>query len=329
MNIKKAGKKIIALLLSILIFVFCTGSIFTPDKKGKLRDFLENEHMYRHMPIGPLENMYKINKLKTLKENYKYIAFTGKVTSISSDNKEIIVSDLGEGIKIDTSDPTVNSLVGTLGRENYVRVFGRIDSSKVYAEHLLSNPEVAYTTQEDLYYPDIVIEETKSITDLARDGHVTFEIPTIWMNEYAMGRLTNNNVNGYQFFLNVLEPQNTVFAEAFYIFYFNYEQYLDNPPDNPSEGDHEDLEKKVMDNILKNLSGSFDYDIDDIDIQNGDEIDYCQVVYRPEDRRDYRLEFTFRPDKKGLVCMLYLYYPNDDTTNHIQEVSYVINSVKN
>lgn len=329
MQFKSITKKISILLMVILIFVFTTGAWFTTDKKGRLRDSLENEHMYRHMPIGPLENMYKINKLKTLRESYKYIAFTGKIKSISYNKKEVVVFDSGEGIKVETSDANVVRIVGTLGVGDYVRVFGRIDSSKVYAERLLSNPEKNYTTQEDLYYPDVVIDATETITDLASDGHVTFEIPTTWMDEYVMGRLTNNNVNGYQFFLNAISPQNLNFPENFYIFYFNYEQYLDTPPVNPTEGDHEDLEEKVMNNVLQNLSGDFKYDIDDIDIQNGEELDYCQMVYKPADGRDYRLEFTFKPDNYGLVCMLYLYYPNDDTTNHIEEVSYVINSVKN
>ena len=329
MKLRSITKKVSILMMVILIFVFTTGAWFTTDKKGKLRDSLETEHMYRHMPIGPLENLYKLNKFKTLSDDYKYIAFTGRVRSISSNRKEIVVFESGEGIKVDTTNTAVSSVVGTLSVGRYIRVFGRIESSKVYAEHLLVDPEVEYTTQEDLYYPDIVIEETEQITDLARDGHVTFEIPTDWMDDYVMGRLTNNNVNGYQFFLNAIPPQNLSFPEIFYIFYFNYDQYLDTPPDNPTSGDHKDLEKIVMKNILQVLSGSFDVDVSAIKIQNGDSIDYCQTVYRPADGKDYRLEFTFRPDKKGLVCMLYLYYPNDDTTNHIEEVSYVINSVKN
>lgn len=329
MKLRSITKKVSILLMVMLIFVFTTGAWFTTDKKGKLRDSLENEHMYRHMPIGPLENMYKINKLKTLKENYKYIAFTGRIKSISSNKKEIVVFESGEGITIDTTNTAVNSIVGTLSVGRYIRVFGRIDSSKVYAEHLLVDPEVEYTTQEDLYYPDIVIEETELITDLARDGHVTFEIPADWMDEYSIGRLTNNNVNGYQFFLNAIEPQNLTFPENFYIFYFSYFQYLDPTPDDPTNGDHKDIEKVVVKNILEDLSGDFDIDITTIEIQNENDLHYCQTVYRPADGKDYRLEFLFKPDKKGLVCMLYLYYPNDDTTNHIEEVSYVINSVKN
>ena len=141
-------------------------------------------------------------------------------------------------------------------------------------------------------------------------------------------------MNGYQFFLHAIEPQDLEYPEIFYIFYFNYDQYLDAPPLKPTSGDHRDLEAVVLKNILQKLSGKFDIDIESIKIQKNYtdkdmKFDYCQTTYKPADGREYRLEFVFKPDNNGLVCMLYLYYPMYNTTNHIEEVSYVISSVNN
>ena len=61
------------------------------------------------------------------------------------------------------------------------------------------------------------------------------------------------------------------------------------------------------------------------DFQNyGDniKIDYCKTRYTV-DGKSYSLEFMFRPDGyKGLVCMLYLYFPREGSTNHIEEAAY-------
>ena len=334
MRLKSINRKIVILLMMVLIFVFTTGGWFTTDQQGRLRAFLETEHMYNYYPLSPLENMYHGNKNK--KDSFKsiltgtpYIAFTGYVNSISSNKKQINVFDSGSGIKIDTSKDDVKNIVSTIGIGSRVTVYGKIDSTEVDAEHLKVDSGVDYATQKRLYYPDNLIENCETINDLAKDLHVTFEIPSSWKSDSTTwGRLNNNNVGGYQFFLNTLD-QNWDNPEIFYIFYFSYETYLDKPPVNPTSGDHEDLEELVMRNILKNLSIDSKLDIDDFKIQNGTEVDYCLKNYRPKDGRDYRLEFTFKPDNKGLVCMLYLYYPNGDTNNHIHEVSYVINSVKN
>lgn len=334
MKLKNKAHKVTVLLLLVLIFVFSTGGIFTTDQQGRLRYFLENEHLYNYYPMSPLENLYNNNKnkknsFKSILTGTPYIAFTGKVKSISSNKKEIWVYDTGYGIKVDTSKEDVKSIVGNLYVGRKVTIYGKIDSTEVDAEHINVDTPLEYATQKSLYYPDKLADNYENINDLAKDMHVSFEVPSTWKSDPATwGRLNNNNVGGYQFFLNTLD-QNWDSPEFFYIFYFTYQTYLDKPPLNPTEGDHEDLEERVMDNILKSLSGSFKYDIDDVKIQNETEVDYCQMTYKPSDGKHYRLEFTFKPDNKGLVCMLYLYYPDDASSNHIHEVSYVINSVKN
>ncbi|MBR4777834.1 MAG: hypothetical protein IK007_09525 [Lachnospiraceae bacterium] len=333
---QKITKKTSILIVLIIIFIFCTAGILTTGKLGKLRSQLENEHMYRYFPMEHFEGSYAAanNSFKKFNKDLKYVAFTGRVRSISSNKKQIKVFYSKDGIAVDTSEESVKKIVESLNIGAYVTIYGKIDGSEVDAEHILVDSVIDYPFQDDLYYPDITIEESETITDLARDKHVTFEIPSTWKNEYVMGRLTNNDVNGYQFFLNAIEPQNLDYPEIFYIFYFNYDQYLDPPPHKPTPGDHRDLEAVVLKNILQKLSGKFDIDFESIKIQENytdkdTKFDYCQTTYKPLDGRDYRLEFVFKPDDNGLVCMLYLYYPMDDTTSHIEEVSYVISSVTN
>jgi len=333
----KLPKKTSILLASVMVFVFCTaGGLLTTGKMGKLRSQLENEHMYRYFPMEHFEGTYAAanNSFKKLNKDLKFVAFTGRVRSKASNNKSIKVFHSKEGITVDTSSEAMQKIVGSLSVGTYVTIYGKIDGSEVDAEHILVNSTIDYPFQDNIFYPDITIDDSETITDLARDKHVTFEIPSTWKNEYVMGRLTNNNVNGYQFFLNALEPQDLEFPEIFYIFYFEYDQYLDPPPENPTPGDHRDLEAVVLKNILQKLSGKFDIDMESIKIQENytdkdTKFDYCQTTYRPADGRDYRLEFVFKPDNNGLVCMLYLYYPLGGTLNHLAEVSYVISSVNN
>lgn len=334
MRLKSISRKMVILLMLILVFVFTTGGVVTTKSQGRLRDFLENEHMYQYYPLSPLENMYHNNKNK--KDSFKsiltgtpYIAFTGYVNSIASNQKQINVFESGSGIKIDTSKEEVKKIVSTIGFGSRVTVYGKIDGTEVDAEHIKVDSGVEYATQKRLYYPDNLLENCETITDLAKDQHVSFEIPSAWKSDLTTwGKLENNKVDGYQFFLNTLD-QNWDNPEIFYIFYFKYETYLDKPPVDPSGRDLMYIEKLIMRNILTKLPVTSEYEIDDFIIQNGAEVDYCLKNYRPKDGRDYILEFTFKPDNKGLVCMLYLYYPNGDTNNHIHEVSYVINSVKN
>ncbi|MBR4780130.1 MAG: hypothetical protein IK014_02080 [Lachnospiraceae bacterium] len=334
MKLKSITRKTVILLMLVLIFIFNTGGIWSTDMQGRLRDFLENEHKYNYYPINPLENLYynnknKKNSFKDILTGTPYIAFTGTIKSISSNRKEIKVSDNGAGIKIDTSKDAIKGIVGSLYVGRKVTVYGKTDGTELDAEHISVDPLIESPTQKELYYPDKIVDKCEIIDDLAKDKHVSFEVPLSWKNDPATwGRLENNNVGGYQFFLNTMD-QNWDVPEFFYIFYFSYKTYLDKPPVNPTTGDHKDIEKKVLANILKDLSGSFDYKLDDIKIQNGAGLDYCLTTYRPADGKHYRLEFTFKPDNNGLVCMLYLYYPEDNTSNHIHEVSYVINSVKN
>lgn len=168
----------------------------------------------------------------------------------------------------------------------------------------------------------------RELTDMCADGHVSVKVPESWMDDYVVSRLTNNGISGYQFALNALEPVNTEYAEMFYCFYFDYETYLDKPPARPTDGDNEDIEKVIMKNILTGLEDTFRFKVNDLAAANGVEYDYCSVTYRPADNNDYRLEFVFRPDSTGIVCMLYLYFPKAGAVNHTDEVTYAVESVR-
>lgn len=168
----------------------------------------------------------------------------------------------------------------------------------------------------------------RELTDMCSDGHVSIKVPESFMDDYVVSRLTNNGISGYQFALNALDPVNTEYPEMFYCFYFDYETYLDKPPAKPTDGDNEDIEKVIMKNILTGLEDTFRYKVTDITAANGVEYDYSSVTYRPADNNDYRLEFTFKPDSTGIVCMLYLYFPKAGAVNHLDEVTYAVESVR-
>ena len=323
MRFKKMTKKLISIFMVMAIF-FCNSSAGAAEKTSRLRESLENDHMYFVLTPDVLG--------RTNIKNYddRFIAFSGliKYSSISGNSKKITVFGDSNSVTVDASATTVAGIVNQLTIGDRVTVYGQVDGSEVDAEHLMINLENEPSVLSSVFYPNKELDED-SVGDLARDGHVVFRLPAAWNNEYVMGRLTNNGVMGYQFFLNAISPQNRNYPENFYIFYFNYETYLDQPPLKPTAGDHQDIEELVINNILNPLAGDIEYDIDTLKLPDGSKFDYCSTVYKPIDGNDYRLEFLFKPDDKGLVCMLYLYYPNDSAVNHLREVSYVVQTLRN
>lgn len=323
MHLNTIGRKLTAILLVLLTFVSST-SVGAAQQTARLRSCLETEHMYQVLTPDVL------SKQSLKGRDDQFIAFTGliKYSSVEKNHKKITVYGDSIGVEVDTSSSAVIGTVGQLKLGDYVTVYGQVDGSEVDAEHLVVNPEKAPEILSYVFYPDKAYNE-KAVTDLARDGHVTFYLPESWDNEFVSGRLTNNDVNGYQFFLNAIYPQNLNYPENFYIFYFNYETYLDKVKKNPDSADIEDIEELVIDNILQVLSDNFKIDITTLKLSDGKKFDYCSTVYKPADGNDYRLEFLFKHDSTGFVCMLYLYYPNDYAVNHLKDVAYVVETLRN
>ncbi|MBR3580725.1 MAG: hypothetical protein IKO54_00055 [Lachnospiraceae bacterium] len=330
MSFKGFVKKFTACLLALMIVLFNT-SVGAAEKTARLRSCLETVHMYQVFPIDFITSMAAESPSR-FKDNYddRYMAFTGQVRfgSVSDNHKSVKVYGPNHYIEVDTSEQQVKNIAGLLKPGDYVTVYGQVDGKEVDAEYLYINPNFEIPSLKYVFYPDMIIDG-ETITDLAADGHVLFSLPEDWKNDYVMGRLTNNGVNGYQFFLNAISPQNLNYPENFYIFYFNYETYLNPVKKSPDKYDIWDNESIVIKNILSTLSGDSKPSMQRFDLQDGTYVDYYTTVYKPADGNDYRLEFMFKPDSTGLVCMLYLYYPNDGAVSHLREVSYLINSIKN
>lgn len=330
MSFRKFARKFIACLLALIICIFNTG-VGAAEKTARLRNCLETVHMYQVFPVDYLANMAARSKSR-FKEMYddRYVVFNGlvKFSSVADNHKSVKVYGSENYIEVDTSEQSVKNIVGTLKVGDSVTVYGKVDGAEVEAEYLVINQEVELPSLQYIFYPDLVIE-AETISDIAPDGHVSFDFPVEWKDTLVMGDLKNNGIKGYQFFLNALAPQNLTYAENFYIFYFTYETYLHPVKKNPDKYDVMDIEEIVVKNIIEELSGDFDADIQSIKLQDGTKLDYCSLVYKPADGNHYRLEFVFKPDSTGFVCMLYLYYPNDSAVNHLNEVAYLIQSIRN
>ena len=330
MSFKGFVKKFTACLLALVIVLFNT-SVGAAEKTARLRSCLETVHMYQVFPIDFITSMAAESPSR-FKSNYddRYLAFTGQVKfgSVSDNRKSVKVYGADHYIEVDTSEQQVINIAGLLKPGDYVTVYGQVDGKEVDAEYLYINPDFELPSLRYVFYPDLVMED-ETITDLAPDGHVSFSIPKEWKDQYVMGRLTNNGVNGYQFFLNAICPQNLTYPENFYIFYFTYDTYLYPVKKNPDKYDVRDIEGLVIKNIMEVVSADFKTDIQGVELQDGTDVDYCTMMYKPKDGNTYILEFVFKPDTTGFVCMLYLYYPNDGAVSHIREAAYVVNSVNN
>lgn len=332
-------RKIRALIIALIILSLSLGIVaYAADQTARLKAGLQSDFLYYSVAIGELNNGQANNK-KEFKKEYdkKFVVVSGEIKSdsVTSKGKKIMLYESGSQkvVNIDSSSKDVIDIANLLTSGSKITVFGKLsvtgfsdDSYEIIAQKI-SVGTSAVIPNHSYAYVDGKVYSGKRISDLS-DSQVTYYVPESWQNGYVKSALTNNDVKGYQYSLNAISPQNTDCPENFYIFYFNYETYLEKPPKNPTDGDNEDIEEVIIRNILQNLKDDFKISISDIKDANGVELDYFATTYRPKDGNDYRLEFVFKPTDKGIVCMLYLYYPKESAVRHVDDVVYVIETME-
>ncbi len=299
----------------------------------RLRYCLQNDHMYYSETILNLNVSQRADK-DQFKKDYddRYIVLSGvKINTISNNKKEITITDGNDTIcTVDTSDKEIKEIIGSLSVGDYIIVYGKLsvkgignDSYEIEAEHVVAHSSRSFQKGIYVFYSDDEYNGVL-ISDLSVRGNVKYRIPSTWNNEYVKDNNNNNGVKGYQYYLNAIAPINKLFPENFYIFYFENETYIVNNQENPSESFIKDVESKIVKNILQDDDRSVKIEV--IKDANGNEIHYYHLSYQIGDY-EYNLEFVFKPDKKGITCMLYLYYPNDAYVNHTRDVAYLIETM--
>lgn len=335
------NKKRIRIFCFISTVVLLTATLASPvyakDHSARLKDCLQSEYIYYATSIYNLNYEMYYNKAGFKKDfdNRCVVIYEDvKVESVSSYGYEMTVSDAaGNKCKINTSSPNVKAVAERLSNGNKVTVYGKItvtglrsDSYEIIARNIVLG-EKSFSAGSYVYDYEYVFDGVPE-ESITTSGNVTFSIPQSWMSDYSRAKLTNNGIKGFQYYLNSVEPLNMDYPEVFSIFYFNNETYLEKVPTNPTDGDNKDIEEAIVRNILQDLEGSFKIKMESFKDINGEKIDYYSTSYRPKDGHDYRLEFLFKPGKKGIVCMLYLYFPTEAAVNHVREAAYLVENLK-
>lgn len=327
--------KWLALLMS---FILATSSVaaMAADQNGRLKESLTDDYIYTAMSLDTLALSWKAgpdNFKARYDETHVLINGIARPSSVASGSKQItLYSDSGNSITVDMAGQNDFSLP-LISAGDTVSVYGKISVSlfgtsyKLVAEHAKLNYSRTFTSLTKLYYPDEIIDGV-TLNDIAPDKHVTFKVPDSWMDGYVCSRLTNNGIQGYQFSLNALPPYDTEYPEVFYIFYFSDETYLEAPPTDPTDGDNKDIEKVIEENILEELDDTSKIKISDLTTSNNKKLHYSSITYKPKDKNDYRLEFFYYPERRGITVMLYLYYPRESAIHHLREVTYVVDSLQ-
>lgn len=330
-------KKYYIICLAIVMSLMFSVAAEAAEQTARLKTCLQTDYMYYATTISALNDKQASDK-NGFEDNFddKYVVVLGeiKADSISKNYKSVTLYDkTGKSCTIDTSS-IVDTIKGlSVGKK--IAIYGKIavtgiksDSYEIAAKKIKVSPTEDFETGSYVFYADYAYKGTQ-VSDLTTDGRVRYYIPKSWKDTYVSAPLTNNGVKGYQYFLNALEPQNQEQPEVFYIFYFENETYLEKVPKDASNGDNKDIEAQIVKNILEQLDDeSFKVKITDIDDANGTGMDYYTTPYRAKNGNDYRLEFIFRPDKKGITCMLYLYYPKEGAVRHVQDVAYLIETMQ-
>ncbi|MBO4414563.1 MAG: hypothetical protein J5824_01110 [Lachnospiraceae bacterium] len=335
----RSKKSVICLMIiTVLITLLCRSDAEAADQAAKLKDFIDKTHLYYSTTIMALNEEYRLNRT-AFENKYEgnYVVVTGNILSgsVSKNYKEVTIYFGNPKVIAKTSEKSILSMAKQLKTGDKFTVYGKIESVKkdsysIDVERAVINSDKELAVSKYVYFEDDSIN-TLPYSDLTPDGHIIINVPEKWNNNYVQGRLTNNGLasngknGGYQFFLNAIKPQNKDYAENFYIFYFDYQTYLDPTYEKYSNGDREDIEELIIKNIVGTPEAKLTVDAENFEI-NGKKYDYCTNRYTVGDKT-YKLEFVFVPDSnRGLICMLYLYHASV-TSNHLREAAYFVGTL--
>lgn len=298
----------------------------------RLKEIIDEEHLYYSVSISTLNNQC-VRDYSLFKDEYdgRYVVISGEVSS-KPDNKKLELTNFEDRkCNIDTSENGMKTEAESIVVGDDLYVYGMIscknDTYTIIADHLDVNPKTHIGLDRYTFYGSDSYKVTL-IDDVNNEGNIRCLIPNSWNDEFVRTQLTNNGISGSQYFLNAIYPQNTNYPEIFYMFYFTNETYLDSAPKNPSDSNYHDIEKLIIENILQDFEANSKIKVKTEKDANGTEYDSCQTSFKASDGKDYKLEFFFRHDDNGIVCMLYLYYPNDQAINHIYDVALVLESME-
>ena len=338
-NAVKRIKKAVSLILAAMtVLMACVVMpVYATSQTARLRSCLEEECLYEAVSIGFLNSEIKSGGeafRKVYEDNYYVLSGDVKVESISGNGREMTVKDsAGEQCTVDISAASVKSVVSTLSVGTGVCVYGKLnvkgfnnDSYVIEARDMATGSASRFTSGTYVY-PTGERYDGKIVDDIALGGKVKYHLPQTWDREYVTTPLTNNGINGHQYFLNAVEPVNTVYPEIFYIFWFDKETYLEKPPKDATDGDNKDIEEAIVRNIIQNFDENYKLKVEDFINANGTRFHYCSLTYRAADGNDYRLEFIFKPKRDGIVCTLYLYYPRETEVRHVRDVAYLLETM--
>ena len=334
--------KIIILSIMVITFLLLPASLKAAEKTGRLRDSLENEYLYHTETIASLNrNAKDYSSFKTEYDNV-CIALSGRLgeNAVSKNYRTIVLFDSNgaDQISIDLSEKGFLEDVRNISPGDLVTVFGRLKISSfsksfsIGAHKLVIRPEEPVTPNQ-YCFQDGQVYKSIVVSDISYKQDIRLSFPEKWYDNRLFKRLKNNGINGYQFFLNAIS-ENKEHPELFYIFYFNYETYLDSPPVNPSDRDYKAIEKIIIENILnKDVDKTFwdklspQMTISTVTAGNGEKFDYYMTT-APISGSDYRLEFVFKRGIDGMVCSLYLYYPKEGAVRFTRDVAFVLVSME-
>ena len=324
---------LVFLLLSMFSMAFPSHA---RDHTARLKECLQTDTMYYSESIDFL-NFRIASSYDIFRKEYadRCIVLSGsKVGEISKNKKEItIVNDLKQECTVDTSDNEIKQVIEGLKVGDAITVYGTLQltgwdkkSYKIVAKEINTNSNTKFETGSYVFYSDDEFKGTL-VDDLTNSQSVKFYVPSSWKAKYVHEDLTNNGVKGHQYYLNAISPQDRQNPEIFSVFFFDYETYLEKRPAKPTDDDKKKIEKEIVRNILQDVEKKAKITVETIKDANGKKLDYFSTSHRASDGRAYRLEFLFESGEKGIVCMLYVYFPSEATVRHVRDVAYLIETM--
>ncbi len=179
---KRRNPIIYITVLTLLLTLVSNTHVEAVDAGGRLRDCLENDHLYFSTGVTVLNNMISRNKTG-FKERYdgQYVVLTGLITSASvSDNyKEVYIYSDGQSALVDTSDEAMKDIAKKLSVGDMLTVYGKVDVrgmdvKKVTDGQLITSKDISDHNTFDK--PDEIDLQSFSKYSI-KNGIITVELP--------------------------------------------------------------------------------------------------------------------------------------------------------
>ena len=193
----------------VLVIAFSVLAILTPSyaygaADYRLKAILDEENVYYSVSVSTL-NYQKTENFEKFVDDFdgRYVVVSGLI-STKNDNKKFELKNFEDRYcTVDTSENGMKSVAETLSVGDELYVYGKVsckdNSYTIIADHIDVDPKTSIGDERYAFYGGESYKWSM-VSNLSKEGNVTYLIPNTWKADYVCTPLTNNGITGSQYF---------------------------------------------------------------------------------------------------------------------------------